>query len=195
MSQAAKKMTPVAMPSHPVAMASCPVAMRTPDGAEARVEGHTLTVRAPGGEVIFTWSHGVATARAAELSIEATDVVKIAAPNVELAAGDQTISLNERGLTVKLDEARVMAKDTIFAAERIETIAEKARHVVGVVEVRATRIVEHAKDVYREATGLSQTRAERIRTVAKGAFQLLANRATIKAEDDLSLMGEKIHLS
>ena len=55
-------------------------------------------------------------------------------------------------------------------------------------------MVTKAKDVFREIEGVSQTHAGRVRTVADGAYQLLAERATVRAEDDVSLMGEKINL-
>jgi hypothetical protein len=89
----------------------------------------------------------------------------------------------------------VSLKDAVFASERLETAVTKARHLVGVVEVRAERILEQAKNVYREVEELSQLRAARVRTVATGTFSVLSKRATVKAEADLALMGDKIHLA
>ncbi len=60
------------------------------------------------------------------------------------------------------------------------------------MELRAGRVVERVRDSFREVEGVAQTRAGRLRMVAKDAFHLLSHRATIKAEDDLALMGEEI---
>jgi hypothetical protein len=92
-------------------------------------------------------------------------------------------------------EGRGHARDALSSAARLETAVKVARTIAGVVELRAGRIVERVRDSFREVEGVAQTRAERVRMVAKEAFQVLSHRATIKAEDDLALMGEKIHLA
>ena len=48
--------------------------------------------------------------------------------------------------------------------------------------------------MYRDATELSQTRAGRMRMVAETTFHILGKRTLIKAEEDVKLKGEKIHL-
>jgi hypothetical protein len=66
--------------------------------------------------------------------------------------------------------------------------------VAGALEVRATQLVERAKNAYREAEELAQQRAGRLRVVAETTFHLLAQRALVKAEQDVRIKGEEIAL-
>lgn len=189
--------------------------LRAADGTHAVLadDGRTLSVRSAAGEVLFT--HDARTGRstvvgrelsvraATSLALEAAQRVAIRAPHVSLSASDgEALELAEHGtslrsarLTAALGEGTLRVVSGVLAAERLETAVKKARTFVDVLEVRAGRVVERAKETFREVDGVAQTRAGRIRTVAKSAYQVLAERATIKAEQDLELMGEKIHLA
>lgn len=187
--------------------------------------GRTLTVRDARGEVLFEHdatsgksvvrSSGALEVRAdgGDLDLSARDRVRIAAGRrveiegdeaVRLGArhGESEVALDARGVRVASTALEVVSgigklalAEGTFAVEKLETAVQKGRHFVGVMETRAGRIVERARDVYREVQDLEQTRAGRIRTIAREAYSVLADRATIKAEDDLTLMGEKIHLA
>lgn len=63
-----------------------------------------------------------------------------------------------------------------------------------VIEATAVRAVVRARDLYQEVDDLVQTRAGRVRTLVRGAWHLFARRAIAKADDDVKLKGEKIHL-
>ena len=64
-----------------------------------------------------------------------------------------------------------------------------------IAELRAGRLVQRARSVFRETEEVEQVRAGRIRMVAKAAYQVLADRVTVTAEQDLTLMGDKINLA
>jgi hypothetical protein len=55
-------------------------------------------------------------------------------------------------------------------------------------------VVERVKNAYREVEELAQTRAGRVRVVARAAMHLISGRTVIKAEQDVKVKGEKIHL-
>lgn len=181
---------------------------RTVDGVEARVEesGQILRVRGTDGGVLFTYSArtGQATvhtkgdlrlaSESGNVEIEAKDTVRISGGRRVEIATEETELESER-VRAKIGEGRFTVRDALFSAERIETAVKTARTIASTVELRAGRVVERVRDSFREVEGVAQTRAERVRLVAKGAFQVLSERATIKAEDDLALMGEKIHLA
>lgn len=200
-------------------------ALRASDGVHASLseDGDRLLVRDSAGAVLFV--HDARTGRSTvetrgdlslhaprgDLELVASGAVRVAAERVELhgeetvrltRGGDAAVALDPRGahvsapaLDVTAARGRISLKDAVFASERLETAVTKARHLVGVVEVRAERILEQAKNVYREVEELSQLKAARVRTVATGTFSVLSKRATVKAEDDLALMGDKIHLA
>lgn len=94
------------------------------------------------------------------------------------------------------DTAEITAGDLTLSAPR-GRIALRASEIVceaGRFEIDAGRIVERAGAVYREIEGVLQTRAERVRTLVRGAYQLLAVRTQIVAEEDASLDGKRVLL-
>jgi hypothetical protein len=89
---------------------------------------------------------------------------------------------------LKVDEARVVARS-------IATVADRARHVVGILEVQADRVLERAKNTYREVSGLAQTRAGQVKLVAEDAIHMLSERTLIRSREDIKLKAEKIYLA
>jgi hypothetical protein len=82
----------------------------------------------------------------------------------------------------------------VFASDRLTTAVERARHVAGVVETRAGRLMEHAKESYREVEELAQTRAGRVRVLVSETFHLLGRRATLRADEDVAIAAPRIEL-
>lgn len=116
-----------------------------------------------------------------------------AARGVEIAT-DRTVSVDADALRATAARTELRSKEARLVASHATLVADTARRVAGVLETRAGRIVERARDVYREVDGLSQTRATRVRTVVRDAYHLLAGRGRLEAEGDLSLDGERIRL-
>lgn len=116
-------------------------------------------------------------------------VLHAPAGNLELRADDGTIDLVAR------DAVRVRADRVDVVAKTLSTVAERSQEVFGVLETRATRIVERAKTAYREVEDLAQTRAGRIRQVARETLQLVGRRAFLRSEEGMKLRAEKIHLA
>jgi hypothetical protein len=163
-------------------------------GAEGRTEHYVVAV--------------IATLRPAEASLRVThdaanrrSVVQLPPGSVRFEAeGDLEFSATK---TVRVEGARIEAKAgdadvTVdrgtLRARRWETVAAVAVQTVDVLETRATRVVTRAKNLYQQVEELAQTQAGRLRLVADGAFHLHARRVLVKAEEDVKLRGEKIHL-
>ncbi|MCB9596244.1 MAG: DUF3540 domain-containing protein [Sandaracinaceae bacterium] len=182
----------------------------TSDGVHAAIERDVLTVRGASGEVLFTHDarSGQSTVRGRDVRVVA-DAVALSGRTVQIdgaeavrvTQGEQSLSLDPRGTTLttralhtEADEARLSFRDVVFGAGRVESVVDRARHAVEAVEITAGRIVERTKDVFREVEGVSQTRAGRLRLVTEGVFSVLSGRTSIEAEDDLSLVAERIEL-
>ncbi|MFK7985622.1 MAG: DUF3540 domain-containing protein [Sandaracinaceae bacterium] len=103
--------------------------------------------------------------------------------------------LETSSLTLSAAVARLAMLETTFAAHHVSTAVATVRGAFGLVETKATRVIERAKDTYREVEGLAQTRAGRIRQRAETTVHVVAERAVIKAEDEVAIKGEKIHLA
>jgi hypothetical protein len=119
----------------------------------------------------------------------------IAGEVIELRDGDGALIVRydaERGETV-IAAAR---GDLVLAADqgRVVIRAAEASIEVSRLEVRATRIIERAAEVYREVDTLMQTRAGRLRTLVAGAFSLLAGSTHIASEEDTAIDGKRILL-
>lgn len=159
-----------------------------------------LELVVPAGALRMRARDGVAIESAQDLALRAERAVEVSAAGataaesrLRLQAGE--VSIVGSVLTAAADRAELLAKRAGLHAHTVETQAKRARHVVDVLEVRAGRIVERAKDVYREVERLSQTRAGRLRMVAKTAAELVGENTLLKARDRMKVKGERIHLA
>jgi hypothetical protein len=117
--------------------------------------------------------------------------------------GDRLVLRNTRGAVVVVYDAErgsteitASAGDLTLSAPQ-GRIALSASEIVldtGRFELRAGHIVERVGDVYREIEGLLQTRAQRVRTLVRGAYQLLAKRTEVVAEEDVAVDGKRVLL-
>lgn len=131
-----------------------------------------------------------------DLSLEAPAgrVTIVARDGVVVRSGESVVTVGDAGIDAKTPRAELGATEARVVARSLTTVAESVRQVAEVVEVQATRVVERAKNAYREVEELAQTRAGRVRVVARAAMHLMSARAVIKAEQDVKVKGEKIHL-
>jgi hypothetical protein len=166
----------------------------TSSGASARVEGHgsdeSLVLRDGEGRLVFEYcprrGRTVLHVPTGDLEIEVPGAVRVrAGTSLELTAPDLSATAARARLVV--DEGSVLAKTLATTAERLVV-------AVSSLETRAVQIVEKARDAFREVEGLSQTTAGRMRLLTRGTFHLLGKRTLLKAEDDLKIDGERIHL-
>jgi hypothetical protein len=128
--------------------------------------------------------------RAVELSVSRSDG---ACAKVALGAQGATLA----GAVVRLvgERAEVLAARVGIRASLMETRVDRLRQLAEVVDTRAERIIERAKDAYREVEGLSQHRAGTLRWVAEKTASILAENTLMKARDRVKIKGERIHLA
>lgn len=150
-------------------------------------EGRTI-VYAPAGDLELRADHG-------RIDLVAAEGIRLHSERKLELEGERSVTVTTPALSARTGVATLMASEASVVAKTLTTAAETARHVAGVLEVEAGRIVERAKNAYREIEELSQTRAGRMRLVAKATFHLLGERALLKAEKEMKLDGEKIYLA
>lgn len=152
---------------------------------EAAGAGEVLRVTDAAGNVLFAHD----TARR---------VTVVSAPegDLELRAPHGSVRVvAAESLTVQCPRAEVKVGDARVEGTSLSTTFDRVREAVGVLETRAERILERARNVYREVDELSQTRAGRMRLVADKALHLLGQRTLIKAREDVKVKGEKVYLA
>jgi hypothetical protein len=143
--------------------------LRRSDGSTAQLEDDTIVIRDRHGRPIL--SVGVDGVRLTALEGDLT----LAAPNGRVVLESGT----------DLD---------ISAAKRVTMRAEEIVQTVGRWELRAGRIAERAIDVYRHVDGLLHSQAGRVRELVDGAHQLIAKRASVTCDEEVSIDGHRILL-
>lgn len=170
------------------------------DRAVLHVPVGDLEVSVPHGALRMTARDGVSLATDGDVSVSGGRSVELRAARTEgpasrIALQPGELSLVGSVLTAAADRAEILASKLGVKAHDVESHVDRVRSVVKVLDVRAGRIVERAKDVYREVEGLSQTRAGRLRMVAQKAVQIVGENALLKARDRMKVKGERIHLA
>lgn len=154
-----------------------------PDGA--------LRLRARDGVSIDT--DGDLALRAGRSAV--LEAVRGDGPSARIAMQPGELTLVGSVLTAAADRAELLASRIGVKAHQLESHVDRVRTVASVLDVRAGRIVERAKDVYREVERLSQTRAGRLKMVAKATLHLVGENTLVKARDRMKVKGERIHLA
>jgi hypothetical protein len=170
------------------------------DRAVLHAPSGDLELSVPNGELSLRARDGVKLETPGDVSIQGGRSVNLEAsrengPRARIAMQPGELSFVSSVLTAAADRAEILASKIGARAHFFESHIDRVRQVVKVLDVRAGRIVEHAKDVYRETEGLSQTRAGRLRMVAQKAVQIVGETALVKGRDRVKIRGERIHLN
>lgn len=186
------------------------------DRAVLHVPSGDLEVSVPEGALRMRARDGVAVASEGVVRLEGRDAIELVSeadvrvrggrrveleaargegPSARVALEPGELSLVGSVLTAAADRAELLASRVGVKAHQVESHVDRVRTVAKVLDVRAGRILERAKDVYREVSGLSQTRAGRLRLVAEKAAQLVGENTLLKARDRMKVKGEQIHLA
>ncbi len=159
---------------------------------EYRATGSISRVFLPDGDLALATPQG-------RISLEARDGVYLESESSTeersaLHLTPEAIHLSSAELHGRAVRVHLKAEHASVIAERLDTAYESVRHVVGILETRARRIVESTQESFRQAEELQETKAGRVRWLVKGAFNLLGGYAQIKMDEDLSMDAEQIRL-
>lgn len=161
--------------------------LRTATGATAairRSEGRErIEVRDAQARLVFELD---ATSGRATLSTPSGDLALRAGGNVEISAGGS--------LRCDAPRAELRFGETRFEGERVTAVTKEASVTATRLETIATRLFERAKSVFRQVDDLHQLKAGRARTLVAGGLAVKAGHASIRADEELKLDGETIHL-
>lgn len=163
-----------------------------------------LELCARDGRVVLSGSQGVVIDGGDRVAVTARREVTIAtqpeaAPGADAARAEVSLRRDElklgaRTLGLTALRAAITADELGLAARSLRTAAKVAVQAVGVLETRAERVVERAKNAYRDVEELAQTRAGRVRLVARETLHAVGKRAVVRGDEDVKVKGEKIHL-
>jgi Protein of unknown function (DUF3540) len=143
--------------------------LRRSDGSTAELEGDMIVVRDRHGR----------------------DILSVGADGVRLTAVDGDLRLAAPNGKVIIESGEDL---DITVAGAFSLRAQQVAQTVGRWELVAERVVQRASDMYQQVDGLVHTQAGRVRRVVEGAHQLIAKRASIACDDDVSIDGHRILL-
>ncbi len=112
------------------------------------------------------------------------------------------------GLTIKPGKIDVSSQEIKISARRAGLFIEEVRNnikavfsrigsarlIVEKLETTASSIIEKTENAYRTIENLNQVKSGRMRMLIHNTFHLKSKTTVIKAEDDVKVKGEKIHL-
>ena len=104
------------------------------------------------------------------------------------------VSLNGGHLGIKADDADLEIDTTTFRGRQLTAAWERAKLIVGKLETIATRLLERAKNSTRIIENLHEIKAGRMRAMIRKAFHLQSKNASILAEEDIRVDGNRINL-
>lgn len=127
-------------------------------------------------------SRGVLT-----LSVPEGDL-RLSAPKGRVSVEGEAIALEAQG------ELSQRAERLSLDARTLEGNAKTAAWSAGEWKIRAGRIGERAGSVLREVEHTLEERAGRIRSVARGLFQVLSERTSMRSKDNTAIDGKRVLL-
>ena len=162
-------------------------------------ESENVAFEAPGGDIeiaaagsIRLKGHHVEVSGTSGIDFSVGKMVETLKTALTLLPGKMDVSAQEikisaRRASLFLDEARNIFKSAFYKIGTVKLLADK-------METTASTLVEKTKNTYRTMENLNQVKAGRMRVLVHKAFHLKSKSSVIKAEDDVKIKGEKIHL-
>jgi hypothetical protein len=158
-----------------------------------------LVLRAPAGRLDLEARDGVSIHSAEPVTVTSARRVRVEAAegaqsaSVDVEPGEVAVLTNVLRAAVR--RAETVATEALLRARTLEVRTVRSKIVAEVIDTRAGRIVERAKDTYREVERLAQVRAGRIRMAAEKAAQIVGDQLLLKARQTAKIKGERIHLA
>jgi hypothetical protein len=173
--------------------------LETAAGASAAIEGDSIVVRNPLGDIVVVYDSltGSATivAPQGDLKLESPHgrVLIAAGKDLELTSGART-RLQSDLLELAVSRATLKAGFVDLAAEAIQLVSPGVTLGIGRLQLDAQRVFQRAQETYQEVQGAMETRAGRVRTLVKGATQLFSKSTSIVSEEDTFVDGRRVLL-
>lgn len=169
--------------------------------AEARLllrhdsETGRTTLTCENGDLAFAAPEGnIEFAAGGEVRVLGRDGVHLTSGGSSFSLLEAATKLKSRAFELSAQRADLGVRDLAFAGERLRARLADSKLVVDRLETVASHLTERCKEALREVEGLSQLRAGRMRSLIKEALFMRAGHASIEAEEDIKIDGQRVHL-
>ena len=159
-----------------------------------------LEINARNGNIDFASAKGIRFHSHDDIQIKTNQAINMTASNEPGTTGS-TFSLESSKINMQSPELGVNVRagdfvidETRLTGKIIKTTFESARFVTGRLESLSGTVIEKVKNLYRTVDGLHQVRSKRMRTLVDETYHFKSRKAFLKAEEDIKIKGEKIHL-
>jgi hypothetical protein len=154
---------------------------------------------APAGNISFSSGRDIQLKCPGDIVVEGEG--KISMHSGKVSYGNSALTLDQRQVHLQGSKVAITAEQgefaiakTSFRSRRFAAKIERARVTLDDLEIVAETIRQKAKNVVQNVENLLQINAGRMRTFVRGLYNLKGERTYLKADKDMKLKGEKIHL-
>ncbi len=159
-----------------------------------------LQVNVPHGDIAFSSGRNISLSCAGRLGLKGCNGIDISS-GFNLGTRVPRISMNDQQIQFSADrvssncfKADLSSVNTRFRGKRLSARVGSAKLHLGLLEVLSDTIRHKSRKVYQYVEDIIQTRSGRMRTFVSGLLHLKGQRTYIKAEKDVKVKGDRIHL-
>lgn len=147
------------------------------------------------GDLAFSAPEGdIELSAGGEVRVQGEGGVQVSGGSARFSLRGALAKLSSGALDVSTQRADLGVRDLAYAGERLRARLADSKLVVERVETVASQLTERCKEALREVEGLSQLRAGRVRSLIKEALFVRAGHASIEAEEEIKIDGQRVHL-
>jgi len=169
---------------------------------KCRVENPSGDVEfsAPHGNIDFTAAKGLRFSSALPLAFESLQGVRLDVADplknsiTSLHLGPGRIEAKASQLDIQARSGQIHMDTTAFHGDRFTGKIRDIRLVADRMETLAGDIIQKAGNLYHTVENLVQTTTRRLRTLVAETCHIKTRKMFVKAEEDVKIKGEKIHL-
>lgn len=159
-----------------------------------------LEINTPQGGINFVAAKGIRFLSNRPIELNSLQGIKFAVSDLlknslsffnlgpkEITAGTDTVNLSARFGKMDMDKG-------LFKGRHLDAQVQDIRLEADRVETHARDIIQTASNFYKTIENIAQITTRRLRTLISETYQMKSKKIFIKAEDDVKIKGEKIHL-
>lgn len=159
-----------------------------------------LALHAPAGHIDLVAARGVRCVSAGEVSVQSASGVTLSARSpaggapAAVRVDPEQVTLAGERLGVAARRADLRVAEGRYTGEGVSAVVQRVELTLGRIETVAERVLSRARSAFHQVEELHQLRAGRARALIAGAFQLHARSASLDADEDVRIDGDKINL-
>ncbi len=158
-----------------------------------------LCFAAPQGNISFSAGHNIQLKCPGDITIEGEEKVRIHSGKRSLNShalilDHQQAKLSGCKIAIAAQNGDFAIAKTTYRSRRLAAKIDRARIITDEIEIIAETMRQKAQNVVQNVENLLQVNAGRMRTFVRGLYNLKGERTYLKADKDMKLKGDKIHL-